>query len=96
MRNPNKVDLSRLRKEIRQALFACEFVYNQWEDEVQVYHTFDGKHMQGSLHYKNRAVDVSMPFQNVNAIVEEIRLFLGPEYDVVVEEDHLHVEWDPK
>jgi hypothetical protein len=52
--------------------------------------------MEGSLHFKNRAFDGSLPVAGESDAVEELRLFLGPEYDVVVETDHLHVEWDPK
>jgi hypothetical protein len=96
MENPNKVDTGKLRKEIRYALQVCSFVYMHRNGELVLYHTDDGEHMEGSLHYKNRAVDVSLPSQDVDAIVEEIRLFLEPEYDVIVESDHLHVEWDPK
>lgn len=96
MKNPNKVDTSKLRKEIRQALFACEMLWTRFGMEFELYHTFDGKHMEGSLHFKNRAFDGSLPTQSEAECIEALRVFLGPEYDVVVEVDHLHAEWDPK
>ena len=60
----------------------------------------DGTHMKGSLHYKNRAFDV----RTLNLIdadtaaewVEALKLVLGKDYDVVLEHNHIHVEFDPK
>lgn len=34
--------------------------------------------------------------ESVVAIADEIRRRLPEDYDVVVEADHIHVEWDPK
>lgn len=96
MENPNKVDTSKLRREIRRALWACQYVWNKRGWEFILYHTYDGNHMEGSLHFKNRAFDGSLPVAGVSDAVEELRLFLGPEYDVVEEGGCLHVEWDPK
>lgn len=59
----------------------------------------DGKHKEGSLHYKARAVDLRSRHVASDAlpkIVDELRERLGKDYDVVVEGDHLHVEHDPK
>ena len=60
----------------------------------------DGKHMVGSLHDKGRAFDCrTSQFRSPNLlpqIAQECREALGPEFDVVLETDHLHVEWDPE
>ena len=50
----------------------------------------DGKHMTGSLHYKGLAADLRFPLR------DEIKATLGPNWDVVWEKDHIHVEFDPK
>jgi len=96
MENPNRVDTSKLRKEIRLALWAAEYCYEKAGEVIVLFHTYDGKHMAGSLHFKHRAVDVSKPKEFPDEIVSDLRLFLGPEYDVLAYPDHLHIEWDPK
>lgn len=58
----------------------------------------DGKHMAESLHYTGYAFDF-----RTNKILDslrsrvfaDLRESLGPEFDVVQEKDHGHVEWDP-
>jgi hypothetical protein len=65
----------------------------------------DGKHMAGSLHFKNRALDfranniTDAQATNLQAAVADI---VGKDYDVIFERfpanpsnDHLHVEFDP-
>lgn len=59
----------------------------------------DGKHMAGSLHYQGLAFD----FRTFNLNVGEYAMLrdrltsaLGPDFDVVHEDDHLHCEYQPK
>ncbi len=62
----------------------------------------DSTHSTGSLHYKNRAYDIRIKniagdeTPEAQAWVERIKLALGRDYDVILERDHLHVEFDPK
>ena len=59
----------------------------------------DGKHMQGSLHYKARAVDLRsrhVASDALPAIVSELKERLGKDFDVILEGDHIHVEHDVK
>jgi hypothetical protein len=61
----------------------------------------DGKHMKGSRHYKQSAIDVDWepwgkPPENIEEVASAVRTALGRDYDVVEHETHLHVEWDPK
>ena len=58
----------------------------------------DGQHMDGSKHYLDKAWDLRI--RNLEAgMIEEIarmlRVDLGKDWDIVVEKDHLHVEYDP-
>lgn len=62
----------------------------------------DGKHKDGSLHYIGDAVDIRLP-SRFNATVgidlkllAEGREALGEQYDLILEADHLHLEFDPK
>jgi hypothetical protein len=59
----------------------------------------DGTHSIGSLHYKGLAVDIRLPYLTPNAnkpFVEMIKLVLNIDFDVVLEKDHIHIEYDPK
>jgi hypothetical protein len=58
----------------------------------------DGVHKVGSLHYKGNAFDFRIRnFGEVSvfAFCSKLRLALGSKYDVVLESDHVHVEYDP-
>ena len=74
------------------------------KETVWITSAADGSHMSGSLHFVNRAYDI-----RINNIVgfadfpkaaevwaERIQASLGDDYDVVLEEDHIHVEYDPE
>lgn len=57
----------------------------------------DGVHGKGSLHPKGKAFDFrtnDWPAGKHEQITTEIRKALGPQYDVVYEGDHCHIEWE--
>jgi hypothetical protein len=59
----------------------------------------DGRHSRKSLHRLGMAFDVRLPpgvETTFKAVVERAKEALGEDFDVVLEEDHIHVEWDPK
>ena len=90
------IEVVELRGEIRRVIWAAELIFNKFNEKLVITSTNRGKHKEGSLHYKNRAIDFRLPGSNIEEIAEGIREFIGPDYDVVVESDHLHVEHDPK
>jgi len=64
----------------------------------------DSTHMEGSLHFNNRAFDIRIsniiaatefPYA-ARAWAEKMQIALGDNYDVVLEKDHIHVEYQPK
>lgn len=63
----------------------------------------DSTHAARSLHYgrvgdvRCRAIDVRMPLPRyIERLVKELGRRLGPDFDIVPETDHLHIEYDPK
>ena len=59
----------------------------------------DGKHMVGSKHYSMEAIDCKpddWEHGNRQEFAEALRARLGQDYDVVVEDTHIHAEYDPE
>ena len=62
----------------------------------------DGKHKVGSCHYSGDAVDIRLPSryspeEEIDlSVLVECREALGPNYDILLESDHIHLEYDPK
>lgn len=59
----------------------------------------DRQHMQGSKHYTNDALDFRIwDLSRVEAakIVSALNAKLGPDYQFVLEKDHIHGEYDPR
>jgi hypothetical protein len=91
------VNLNGLRSEMVVALLIADGVFGK--HGVIVTSATDGKHGRGSLHYVGLAVDLRtrhLP-QGVAAHLKgKLAEALGPQYDVVLEKTHLHVEYQPK
>jgi len=58
----------------------------------------DGQHMKTSLHYKGLAIDIGIIglYDGGQQITAKIKERLGAQFDVVLESNHIHVEFDPK
>lgn len=59
----------------------------------------DGKHGKGSLHGAGYALDFRIRHVSrviAEKVVERMRKALGKDYDIVLEKDHIHGEWDKK
>jgi len=90
------VDISRLRPEIRKKLNEiARLVWSIEKEELTITSTYEGSHSESSLHYANLAVDIRGYKNNVD-VRRELRDKLGMDYDVVLESDHIHIEYDPK
>ncbi len=93
------VALQGLHPEMLVALQVAEGVYAEYGTQCVVTGAKDGKHGRGSLHYKGYAVDLrtrTVPEVMREAVAGVLRERLGAEFDVVLESDHIHVEFDPK
>lgn len=86
--------------EIRLGLSVAEGVYAEANTLCVVTCGVDGKHMAASKHYSGNAVDLrinNLPATSPpQAIVNKIKERISPDYDVVLEGDHIHLEYDPK
>ena len=57
----------------------------------------DSKHGPNSLHYMGQALDLRtrhLNEQGLQAVFHKLKEALGEQFDVVLESDHIHLEWD--
>lgn len=94
-----------LRPEALLAFFVATAVYAEYGRPCVLTEGSGGKHGRASLHYIGVAIDIrirdpegawSLADWQLQEIVDKLRSRLGPEYDVVLENDHIHVEFQPK
>ncbi len=93
------VRITGLRPELVLALVAIERAFQEAGYECVVTSGIDSKHSTGSMHYSGSAVDLRtrhVPAQDLPNLVTRIRECLGEDFDVVLETDHLHAEFQPK
>ncbi len=90
------VDISRLRPEVRRELKnIAGLLWNCNEGEMVITSTYEGTHSESSLHYANAAIDIGVK-KGSNRGYVAIKQWLGKNYGVVLEADHIHIEYDPK
>ena len=87
-----------LRPEILLAINIAEQCYNNNGEELVITSAIDGKHSDNSLHYAGYAVDFRLPAktQIAASLADAIRDKLGMDFDVILEKDHIHCEFQPK
>lgn len=67
------------------------------QDVMVVTSIRDGTHGYASFHPSGRAFDLRLPVNvNFKQFVERLKKYLGNDFDVVLENDHIHTEYDPK
>ena len=71
-------------------------IYQRYGEDLYITAKRDGLHGLGSLHYEGLAFDIRYPLKEIEGLIDEIKKELGPDFDVVPEGDHIHLEYDPK
>ena len=86
-----------LRPEVVLALLIVTPILGTYEQEMVITSALDGKHKRSSAHYTGRAVDLRIwTLTDQKQCVADMQKALGTDYDVVLEENHIHLEFDPK
>lgn len=74
-----------------------------WRDlklpDLVVTSLLDGAHSSTSLHYAGAAADLrtnNMTKEQVGAAGSELKARLGLHFDVIIESDHIHLEYQPR
>lgn len=97
------LSIANLNPEFTKPLQAFDLMHKSMTgEEIVITSANDGKHMKGSKHYTNDAVDVRRwAFDKLNKAEKSkfhfgmFRIFDDP-FDYVLEKDHWHIEYDPK
>ena len=94
------VDISRLARPIRRKLELIDSIfYRNAGREAVITSTYGDNHSPSSLHYQNKAIDLRskgiLPHVQ-QEILQQLEMHLGGDYDVILEANHYHIEYDPK
>ena len=94
------VKIAGVRPEMIAAWPVVSDIYNDHGYDCVVTSVCDSKHGRGSFHYNGLATDFRTttidPRYDWANVSGDIRRALTDEYDVVLEADHIHVEFQPK
>lgn len=93
------VSCKKLQTEFFDALLGLAIFYHESGEVLVITSLNDGRHMNGSFHYKGLAADVriwNLKTHTPQEMAALLRGHLGKNYDVVVEKDHIHIELDRK
>ena len=94
MKFKDGVDWTNIHPQIVQKMDGVDAIYRGFGVEAVITSGRDGKHGIGSLHYEGKAFDLRT-WNVIEEVARQLRMYLGPDFDVVVESDHIHVEFDP-
>ena len=84
-------------KAVQEILFWAETVWARHGKTCTVTSGTDGEHGKQSKHYTGYALDLrirDLQVELLQPIVQGLQKGLGQDYDVVLERDHVHVEYD--
>ena len=93
------VKLVGIKPELVLGLYIADSVYRKYQTELVITSVVDGVHKRKSLHYSGYAADLRIWGFSADLLREvaiEIQKALGEDYDVVVESNHIHLEYEPK
>ena len=82
------------------AILAADKIWQRHAKDLVITSALDGKHSTASLHYIGHALDFRTRYfvdkEECEKVADELRAALGWQFDVVLEADHIHCEFQPK
>ena len=92
------VKINGIKPEMLVALVVANEVYAIWAADCIVTSVTEGKHKSGSLHHVGYGMDLRTRHINESTakdIAKRLRERLTDEFDIIVEKDHIHMEFQP-
>jgi len=99
MRLKPGVRVQGMQPELMLAMVVANEVYKSHNIEFVVTSVVDGRHSHTSLHYSGNALDCrtrDMSRDLAEFVTKEIKEGLGDDYDVILESNHIHIEYQPR
>lgn len=93
------VEFQNLSPQLLLGLIIVDQVMQKHGQEAVITSLNDAYHSNTSLHYNGNGADLrSRTFSNPEIILQECKEALGfsPDYDIVLEYNHFHLEYQPK
>lgn len=93
------VILRGLDRKMRPVLAKAPAIWRKQGDNLVVTSGLDGRHRNNSLHYAGLALDLrsrNLAGKARIQVLNELREALGDEFQVLMESDHIHVEYHPQ
>lgn len=94
------VFIKNIRPQTTHGMMVAELIHKQlFGSDITITSISDGKHAANSLHYKGLAFDArtrDLSEEDAKMFASQLRGALGSDYDVVLEQSHCHIEYDPK
>lgn len=94
------VSVSELKPQMLIVLQIADCIYKKHGQDCIVTSGNDGLHKMNSLHYTGYAVDLRtrclQDRETEQNVAAELAAALGAEFDIVLEKNHLHIEYDPE
>jgi len=81
------------------AMLVCSSVFGKLGQELVITSVVEGKHKDGSLHYSGQAFDLrtrNMSRYRARLITAELKHRLPTDFDIILESNHIHIEYQPK
>ena len=94
-----KVNINKTTREAFEIMVAAREAFGFFGADAIITSGQDGVHGKGSLHASGNALDFRTRHVSrtiAEKVVDRMRKILGKGYDIVLEKDHIHGEWDPK
>lgn len=93
----NKVRITGFTPELLLGLLIVNEVYKEYGAECLITCGAEGVHSVTSLHYSGNAVDLRRYADiDMEGLVRECKERLRLHYDIVLEHDHVHLEYQPR
>ena len=93
------VDISGIRQELVLGLQIAQPIFAKHDVDMVITSCMDGKHGRASLHFVGQAADLrsrNLKPSDWEIVADQLKTALGPQFDVVLEKDHFHLEFQPK
>jgi hypothetical protein len=90
----DSVNVADLVPQLRDKLPVMDRAYAEFNTEMVITSGKDGVHGNNSLHYQGKAVDLRI-WNVLQSLVGYLQSELGPDFEVILEKDHIHIEYDP-